>query len=293
MPQLWNYNFRTNKYQYMAMLTESPPIPTKFRSWSDDVRFLQHIPPAIEYDGDIAQLTDVHRYIPDFVGTVSSLGLYRDLTDIPDFIKTHPSVMFGTTMVLSLAFVPNGAFATFGIHVPPLRFIAPAYLSQTSLEDEDSWEDLVLVNNILFELRGEFTADPCTFSPPVYLFHRALGWEIVNGVRQVDISYLSKPFYWYLDPDGRSCLPEEWLEDYGIPKVNVMLWIGRCWEKPHYAAVREYLLLENQDPIQFAKDHGYPILQKWEEDRFKTVNDGQSNEVGSDNEDDEYHSCEE
>ncbi|KAL0573873.1 hypothetical protein V5O48_008075 [Marasmius crinis-equi] len=236
----------------MATLTESPLLPTRPRYASDELRFLQHTPPAFEYHGDIFHLTNVHHYISDFVGAVSNLGIYRILTDIRDFIKTHPSVIFGTVIH------PNKP-----------------------------------VNIIFFNLRAEFTADPSTFSPPVYLFHRMLKPEIVNGVLQLDTSLFSDPFYWSLDPDGGQPLPEERLKDHGITKFDVTIWLGRCWEKSHYAAVREYLRLENQEPIQFARDHGYPILQKWEEGRFKAVNDGQSDDVESENENDEYHSCEE
>ncbi|KAL0565132.1 hypothetical protein V5O48_016897 [Marasmius crinis-equi] len=184
---------------------------------SEDLELLEHTPPAIEYHGDVFHSIDVYRYIPDFVGTVLSLAHHKKLTDISDFVKTHPSVIFGTVIHLnkpgivyrfhpsplsnlewyyrtnraslahrqstigseldhgrlSLTFGLDGAWANFGIHAPP-EPKAPAYLSQASLEDEESSEDLVLVDTFSFYLCGKLTADPSTFSPPVYLFHRKL-----------------------------------------------------------------------------------------------------------------------
>ncbi|KAL0571924.1 hypothetical protein V5O48_010035 [Marasmius crinis-equi] len=183
---------------------------------------------------------------------------------------------------LPLTFNLDGAFAWFDIVVPSLQCIQPAYLSQMSVEDEHSWEDLVLINSISFYLRGDFTADPSTFLVPVFLFHRMARKETGNRFDRRDISSLSEPFYWSLDLDGDSSIPKERLEDYGIPKCDVFMRVGSCWDKAHYAAFRDHFRLVNEHPIQYARNRGYPIFQKWNERRSEVANEDQDRESETD-----------
>ncbi|KAL0575197.1 hypothetical protein V5O48_006772 [Marasmius crinis-equi] len=104
----------------------------------------------------------------------------------------------------------------------------------------------VLVNSMMFHLRGKFTADISTFSVPAHLFHQVLRQETTNEFDQRDISPLSEPFYWSLDPDGGSSIPKERQENYGIPECNVSMRVGLCWKKPHYAAFCDHFRDESQ-----------------------------------------------
>ncbi|KAJ8075654.1 hypothetical protein PM082_021284 [Marasmius tenuissimus] len=154
----------------------------------------------------------------------------------------------------------------FGLRIPEgarVRFRC-AYLCQ-SLQlraDCDELEDVLYLDQVGFSLTGTFPDDLTTRPRPVYLFVPPLQAEHLNNIHRIRYPLPPVLFYWSQDPEGGDCIaPESWSK-YGVPKLDVDMWIGSCWRLKQYNVVRDYLRLKkyNLDGKRYALEYGYPKL---------------------------------
>ncbi|KAK1215747.1 hypothetical protein PQX77_021636 [Marasmius sp. AFHP31] len=148
-----------------------------------------------------------------------------------------------------------------------------SYLSQSSrlLETGSNWEDLVLIEEISFALYGHYKSNPLNYPTPIYLFVPPVPFDQENGIPGLALPLPYRLFYWSLDPEGRTPLPEKDWEKYGVPRLRTELWLGPFWYSWCYEAVNEFFRLGNHDPQTYARERGYPALQKWQDNRFSVV----------------------
>ncbi|KAJ8094172.1 hypothetical protein PM082_023381 [Marasmius tenuissimus] len=111
-------------------------------------------------------------------------------------------------------------------------------------------------------LRGIFNHDPTTQPTPVYLFVPPIPVEHINGMHCVRYPLPDRVFYWSLDSDGKSVIPEEDWEKYGVPKLVTLIAAGQKWNVAHWSLAWDYLISRdyNPDGKQYARDYGYPEL---------------------------------
>ncbi|KAJ8079737.1 hypothetical protein PM082_016559 [Marasmius tenuissimus] len=157
-----------------------------------------------------------------------------------------------------------GYFAGLFLSHLPAQVVA-AYLSQSTAfvhSPEDLEGDIKFINEIGIMLGGIFNHDPTTQPTPVYLFVLPIPVEHINGVHCVRYPLPDGLFYWSLDSDGKSVIPEEDWEKYGVPKLVTRIVVGQKWNVAHWSFARDYLISRdyNLDGKQYARDYGYPEL---------------------------------
>ncbi|KAJ8090691.1 hypothetical protein PM082_018253 [Marasmius tenuissimus] len=148
-----------------------------------------------------------------------------------------------------------------------------SYLSQSSklLGPGSHWDNVAFVEEIGFALYGTFGFNPLAYPTPVYLFVPPVPLNHENGVFGLALPLPYRLFYWSLDPKGRTYVPERDWERYRIPRLKTELWLGSFWRPWHYEAVSEFFRRGNHNPQTYARDRGYPELQKWQDNRFSVV----------------------
>ncbi|KAK1217212.1 hypothetical protein PQX77_020137, partial [Marasmius sp. AFHP31] len=139
------------------------------------------------------------------------------------------------------------------------------------IDEESDRDDLAFVDEIGFALYGIFESNPLTYPTPVYLFVPPVTLKQKNGVPILALPLPHRLFYWSLDPEGKTYIPKKDWEEYKIPTLKAELWLGTFWPSWGYEAVEEFFRQENHDPQTYAKDRGYPVLQKWQDNRFSVV----------------------
>ncbi|KAJ8095764.1 hypothetical protein PM082_022871 [Marasmius tenuissimus] len=138
-----------------------------------------------------------------------------------------------------------------------------AYLSQSIPFFEDCPDnDIVLIDAVRFSLVGTFHHNLATSSIPVYLFVLPIPLEKINNLYCIRYPLLHPSFYWSSDPNGHSIICEDDWASYGIPRLEVLTWIGSLWYRYEYQLVRGHLKSKKfpLDGRQYARAHGYPEL---------------------------------
>ncbi|KAF9257163.1 hypothetical protein L218DRAFT_134172 [Marasmius fiardii PR-910] len=139
-----------------------------------------------------------------------------------------------------------------------------AYLTQ-SLAFNTKRSDLMLIEEIRFKLAGNFTTNPSSHRPPIYLFvpPPSLEWTS-DGVPFIRWPLANPFFYWSFDSEGKDYIAKEEWHRYGIPELKVKdIWIGSNWPEELYESARAYLNLSDYSDVggeQFAVENGYPVL---------------------------------
>ncbi|KAJ8074655.1 hypothetical protein PM082_022233 [Marasmius tenuissimus] len=84
--------------------------------------------------------------------------------------------------------------------------------------------------------------------------------EDSDGVYSIRYPLVAPLFYWSLDPNGEHAISEKDWEMNGIPRLEVLSWIGASWGIGHHWAVDEYFQIQNHD-LDGRKYAGeYPLL---------------------------------
>ena len=101
-----------------------------------------------------------------------------------------------------------------------------------------------------------------TFPTPIYLFIRPIHLKEIGGLYSIRYRLSSTLFYWSLNPNGHDPIPQAQWETYGIPILEVFLWIGASWYLFDYGTVGEHLRRQDAslDRRQYARDHGHSEL---------------------------------
>ncbi|KAK1225050.1 hypothetical protein PQX77_012012 [Marasmius sp. AFHP31] len=145
-----------------------------------------------------------------------------------------------------------------------------AYLYQSlycyKYSEAEDVREVACIDSVGFSLEGNFDQVPSNFSTPAYLFVPPLRAELINGMHCVNYPLPQSLFYWSHDPQGRQAIAEEDREKFKIPRLSVEEYVGSLWSEPDYGTTQQYLCLRNYDPDgrQYALDHGYPELMKWD-----------------------------
>jgi len=97
---------------------------------------------------------------------------------------------------------------------------------------------------------------------PAFLFVPPLPIKYIHGMHCVEYPLPESPFYWSLEQAGRTRIPEDELENFNIPKLELKTWIGSYWDSYHYTFVRDFLgsIRQPLDGRQYAGEHGHPEL---------------------------------
>ncbi|KAJ8094131.1 hypothetical protein PM082_023339 [Marasmius tenuissimus] len=111
-------------------------------------------------------------------------------------------------------------------------------------------------------LGGIFNHDPTAQPTPVYLFVPPIPVEHINGMHCVRYPLPDRLFYWSMDSNGKSVIPEEDWEKYGVPKLKTLIAVGQKWDVAYWSLAAQYLISRdyNRDGKQYARDYGYPEL---------------------------------
>ncbi|KAK1223720.1 hypothetical protein PQX77_013394 [Marasmius sp. AFHP31] len=116
----------------------------------------------------------------------------------------------------------------FSLHLPLKEHyrLRAAYLSQ-----HPSHVDIFtcFIDEIEFSLVGNLSHTPSTTRSPAYLFVPPLQFECVNRMHCIRYPLPESLFYWASDLRGRHVIPEDDWERYGIPELDVKMWIGSHW----------------------------------------------------------------
>ncbi|KAJ8095822.1 hypothetical protein PM082_022714 [Marasmius tenuissimus] len=174
-----------------------------------------------------------------------------------------------------------------------LHFLDPlqqrtAYLAQSvpfAFGCHDLFNDLVFITDVRLALGGTIPNNS-TSSTPIYLFVPPIPIELSNGVYSIHYPLVAPLFYWSLDPNGEHVISEEDWEMNGIPKLEVLSWVGASWGSGSYWAVQEYLQTQNYDldGRKYAAEHQYPVLIPGDpfDVRFCNWNESETSEDWSD-----------
>ncbi|KAK1224260.1 hypothetical protein PQX77_012838 [Marasmius sp. AFHP31] len=121
---------------------------------------------------------------------------------------------------------------------------------------------LVFIDKIGLVIVGDFLNDPETYPTPVFLFVPPIPVEHINDVYCVRYPLPDTLFYWSLDPNGKTVIPEEEWEKHGIPKLRAATYVGSLWGNNAYRCIREHLNAKGYelDGKRYAQDYGYPEL---------------------------------
>ncbi|KAJ8074657.1 hypothetical protein PM082_022235 [Marasmius tenuissimus] len=107
--------------------------------------------------------------------------------------------------------------------------------------------------------------------------------EDSDGVYSIRYPLVNPLFYWSRDPNGKQTISEEDWEMNGIPRLEVLAWIGASWGGGDYRAVDEHLQAQNYglDGRQYAWERGYPVLIPGNPFDARVCN-GNESEIGED-----------
>ncbi|KAK1221572.1 hypothetical protein PQX77_015621 [Marasmius sp. AFHP31] len=119
----------------------------------------------------------------------------------------------------------------------------------------------VCVSEVRFSLVGTIDKGPPS-SPSIYLFVPPVPVELRSGIYSMRYPLVSPLFCWSFDPNGRQVIPENDWEKHGIPRLEVLSWIGSSWAFGTYHAVHNHLQTRNYelDGRQYTRERGYPEL---------------------------------
>ncbi|KAK1215748.1 hypothetical protein PQX77_021637 [Marasmius sp. AFHP31] len=207
----------------------------------------------------------------DYLNSVSLLGQMRHTGSLSEFIMTHPYLVIGSVIDVT----KPGIIA----HIPSSDvFVNPEHIWMCGIDPDDGIDvdqyqfyESVLIDGITFALYGHFENNPLNYCAPIYLFVPPVPFNEENGIPGLALPLPYRLFYWSLDPEGRTSIPEKDWEEYRVPRLKTELWLGPFWDSWCYEAVDEFFRLGNHDPQTYARDRGYPVLQKWQDNRFSVV----------------------
>ncbi|KAK1222586.1 SCF ubiquitin ligase complex subunit cdc4 [Marasmius sp. AFHP31] len=172
---------------------------------------------------------------------------------------------------INIAFCKTGTMRgelSFSWSLPMGNQLRTAYLGQSLRLYNDCYDadDLSFIDDIGFSLVGTFLHDPTACSTPAYLFVPPIPLENIDDMHCIHYPLPGPLFYWSSDPAGTSIIHEEDWETYGIPRLEINLWIGSSLTTTGYECVDDYLRMRGykSDGKQYARDHGYPKLMRGE-----------------------------
>ncbi|KAJ8074717.1 hypothetical protein PM082_022295 [Marasmius tenuissimus] len=271
----WNFNLKTHTWQYdIPSISLSPPNtdlslapfyypPTPLR---------QETPPRLDPTEIVAY---VENQLGDFLHVIASSGQTRHVEDLSDFTR-HGLLTFGAVVDRNqpeiLAHLP---------YTP-----APQWcFGNLSTGVEATYSTSVFITDVRLSLVGTIPNNS-TSSIPIYLFVPPIPIDHSDGVYSIHYPLVAPLSYWSLDPNGEHAISEEDWEMNGIPKLEVLSWIGASWRSGHYWAVEEYFQTRNYDldGRKYASEHRYPVLIPGDpfDVRFCNWNESETGEDWSD-----------
>ncbi|KAJ8074645.1 hypothetical protein PM082_022223 [Marasmius tenuissimus] len=271
----WNFNLKTHTWQYdIPSICLSPPnidlslIPLRYLPTP-----LRHeTPPRLDPTEIVAC---IENQLGDFLHVIASFGATRHVEDLSAFAR-HGLLTFGAVVDRNqpeiVAHLPSTP-------APQLCF------DNFSTGVEATYSTSMLIDEVRVSLVGTIPNNS-TSSTPIYLFVPPIPIEHSNGVYSIHYPLVAPLFYWSLDPNGEHVISEEDWEMNGIPKLEVLSWIGASWGSGSYWAVQEYLQTQNYDldGRKYAAEHQYPVLIPGDpfDVRFCNWNESETGEDWSD-----------
>ncbi|KAJ8074649.1 hypothetical protein PM082_022227 [Marasmius tenuissimus] len=254
----WNFNLKTHAWQYdIPSISLSPPNTDisleAIRYPLTPLR--QETPPRLDPTEIIAC---IENQFNDFLHVIASSGT----------TSSGVEATYSTSVPSRVDFCSDQPAVNVELHFS-WRFLDPlrqrtAYLAQSvpfAFGCRDVSNDLVLIDEVRVSLVGTIPNNS-TSSTPIYLFVPPIPIEHTNGVYSIHYPLVSPLFYWSLDPNGKHVISEEDWEMNGIPRLEVLSWIGASWDGVLYWAVEEYLQRQNydMDGRKYVLEHRYPVL---------------------------------
>ncbi|KAJ8074659.1 hypothetical protein PM082_022237 [Marasmius tenuissimus] len=247
----WTFNLKTHTWQYdIPSISLSPPNTDISL---EAIRYLpiplrQETPPRLDPTEIVAC---IENQLGDFFHVIASFGATRHVEDLSAFAR-HGHLTFGAVVDRNqpeiIAHLPS---------TPPPQW----RFENRSAGVEATYSTSVFIDEVQFSLIGTMPKNP-TSSTPIYLFVPPIPMEHSNGIDSIHYPLVGPLFYWSLDPNGEHMISEEDWEMNGIPKLEVLSWIGASWGIGEYWAVEEHLQTRNYDldGRKYASEHGYPVL---------------------------------
>ncbi|KAJ8074630.1 hypothetical protein PM082_022208 [Marasmius tenuissimus] len=135
------------------------------------------------------------------------------------------------------------------------------YFQNLSVGASASYSATVFTTDVRFSIVGTMQNNSKS-STPIYLFVPPISVEHINGMYSIRYPLVDPSFNWSFDPNGRQVIPEKDWEMHGLAKLEVLWWIGSCWDSSEYWAVLRHLQMKNTDldGRRYAEERGYPEL---------------------------------
>ncbi|KAG7091572.1 hypothetical protein E1B28_010595 [Marasmius oreades] len=302
-PSGWTFNLRTCSPQYDVITTALSGSQYQWRSYFDrPLPFPRDCNPPLDSNEIIHAIPDFLQLVLSSTGfnhgapgfdhhDVLTFGTIVDITE-PRILAYFPSVsspvwscrpsLIGTPDIVAkystsvpslvdLTFMEENNIwqmkLLFSLSLPPedRHQLRTAYLVQSFpfYHNHKNSEDLVCIDQFRVFLTATFMSDLSTCDSPKYLHVPPLSPIWINDMPCICNPLNTQFFYWSFDQSGKTQIPEEDWERYGIPRLRVNTFIGSFWDELSYNVTREYLCSKNYDfqsGQQFANDHGYLIL---------------------------------
>jgi hypothetical protein len=123
-----------------------------------------------------------------------------------------------------------------------------------------------------FSLNGTFLAD--SPSDDIYLFLFPAAVEASGGQLTVHLPPKDEMYYWSYDPEGIEYLSEESLDQFALPRVDMVVNVLSVrWSQSQYDAIGDFHRAKGYDPLSqhVAIALGYPLVDV---DRLKSLING-------------------